>query len=73
MPTHKYFFPVIFRLFLSLPPPKKWRKLNRVPKLVTNHAEKYEGSIQSKILLREFYFTNFWKMNALEDSTNTDR
>ena len=32
---------------------------------VTNHAEKYEGLIQSKILLRV--------LNALEDSTNTDR
>ena len=35
------------------------------PKSVTNHAKKYEGLIQGKILLRV--------LNALEDSTNTDR
>ena len=35
------------------------------PKTVTNRAEKYEGLVQSKILLRV--------LNALDDSTNTDR
>ena len=41
------------------------RSRTHFPKTVTNHAEKYEGLIQSKILLRV--------LNALEDSTNTDR
>ena len=31
------------------------------PKTVTNHAEKYEGSIQSKILLRLFDFSKLFK------------
>ena len=35
------------------------------PKTVNNNAEKYEGLIQSKILLRV--------LHALENSTNTDR
>ena len=35
------------------------------PKTVTNRAEKYEGLVQSKILLSV--------LNALDDSTNTDR
>ena len=34
----------------------------------TNHAEKYEGLIQSKNLI-----ANSWKMNALDDSAITDR
>ena len=45
------------------------RSRRHFPKTETNHghAEKYEGLIQSKIT------ANFWKMNALDDSTNTDR
>ena len=41
------------------------RSHTHFPNTVTNHAEKYEGLIQSKIWLRV--------LNALEDSTNTDR
>ena len=41
------------------------RSRTHFPKTVTNHAKKYEGLIQGKILLRV--------LNALEDSTNTDR
>ena len=41
------------------------RSHTHFPNTVTNHAEKYEGLIQSKKLLRV--------LNALEDSTNTDR
>ena len=41
------------------------RSRTHFPKTVTNHAEKYEGLIQSKILLRV--------LNALENSTNRDR
>ena len=41
------------------------RSRTHFPKTVTNHAEKYEGLIRGKILLRV--------LNALEDSTNTDR
>ena len=41
------------------------RSHTHFPKTVPNHAENYEGLIQSKILFRV--------LNALEDSTNTDR
>ena len=41
------------------------RSRTHFPKTVTNHAKKYEGLIQGKILLSV--------LNALEDSTNTDR
>ena len=41
------------------------RSRTHFPKTVTNHAKTYEGFIQGKILLRV--------LNALEDSTNTDR
>ena len=41
------------------------RSHTHFPKTVTNHAEKYEGLIQGKILLRV--------LNVLDDSTNTDR
>ena len=44
------------------------RNCTHFPKTVTNHAEKYEGLIQSKNLT-----ANFWKMNALENSAITDR
>ena len=43
------------------------RSCTHFPKTVTNHAEKYEGSIQSKIK------SKLLKNNALEDSANTDR
>ena len=37
------------------------RRRTHFPKTVTNHAEKYEGSIQSKILLRVFDFSKLLK------------
>ena len=37
------------------------RRRTHFPKTVTNHAEKYEGSIQSKILLRLFDFSKLFK------------
>ena len=37
------------------------QELHTFPKIVTNHAEKYEGLIESKILLRVSYFSKLLK------------